>query len=158
MRRWNRSAEAANVHGAQPMRDLVIFTAEVRRMPHSARLFIILGALNAFLAVLLGAFGAHALKARLAADLMAVFHTGNQYHFYHALGLLLVGVIAVQLPDSALLRSAGWLMLTGIALFSGSLYVLAISGVRWLGAITPFGGLAFLAAWVLLAIAVWKAG
>lgn len=127
-------------------------------MPYTAKLFITLGALNAFLAVLLGAFGAHALKARLSADMMAVFHTGNQYHFYHALGLLLVGVVAVQLPDSALLRSSGWLMLTGIALFSGSLYVLAISGVRWLGAITPFGGLAFLAAWLLLAVAVWKSG
>lgn len=125
-------------------------------MPHSAKLFLILGALNAFLAVLLGAFGAHALKARLTADMMTVFHTGNQYHFYHALGLLLVGLVAVQLPDSALLRAAGWLMLAGIALFSGSLYVLAISGVRWLGAITPFGGMAFLAAWLLLAMAVWK--
>ena len=127
-------------------------------MPSGAKLFLILGACNAFLAVLLGAFGAHALKTRLTADMMTVFHTGNQYHFYHALGLLLVGTIAVQLPDSALLRSSGWLMLTGIALFSGSLYVLAISGVRWLGAITPFGGMAFLAAWLLLALAVWKSG
>lgn len=125
-------------------------------MPHTARLFLILGALSAFLAVLLGAFGAHALRTRLATDMMAVFHTGNQYHFYHALGLLLIGLLAVQLPDSALLRAAGWLMLTGTVLFSGSLYVLAISGVRGLGAITPFGGLAFLAAWFLLAFAVWK--
>lgn len=125
-------------------------------MPHTAKLFLILGALSAFLAVLLGAFGAHALRTRLAADMMAVFHTGNQYHFYHALGLLLIGLVAVQLPDSALLRAAGWLMLTGTVLFSGSLYVLAISGVRGLGAITPFGGLAFLAAWFLLAFAVWK--
>ncbi len=125
-------------------------------MSHGARIFLILGALNAFLAVLLGAFGAHALKTRLAADMMSVYHTGNQYHFYHALGLMLVGVIAAQLPDSVLLRSSGWLMLAGIVLFSGSLYVLAISGVRWLGAITPIGGLAFLAAWLLLAIAVWR--
>lgn len=125
-------------------------------MPHTAKLFLILGALSAFLAVLLGAFGAHALRTRLAADMMAVFHTGNQYHFYHALGLLLIGLLAVQLPDSALLRAAGWLMLTGTVLFSGSLYVLAVSGVRGLGAITPFGGLAFLAAWLLLAFAVWK--
>ncbi len=125
-------------------------------MPHTAKLFLILGALSAFLAVLLGAFGAHALRTRLAADMMAVFHTGNQYHFYHALGLLLIGLLAVQLPDSALLRAAGWLMVTGTVLFSGSLYVLAISGVRGLGAITPFGGLAFLAAWLLLAFAVWK--
>lgn len=126
-------------------------------MIETARLFILLGALNAFLAVLIGAFGAHALKARLAADMMTVFHTGNQYHFYHALGLLLVGLIALQLPASTLLRGSGWLMLAGIVLFSGSLYVLAISGVRWLGAITPFGGMAFLAAWLMLAYAVWKA-
>ncbi len=125
-------------------------------MSSGAKLFLVLGAGNAFLAVLLGAFGAHALKSRLTADMMTVFHTGNQYHFYHALGLLLVGIITVQLPDSALLRSAGWLMLAGIVLFSGSLYVLAISGVRWLGAVTPFGGVAFLAAWLLLAVAVWK--
>ena len=70
--------------------------------------------------------------------------------------MLLIGLLAVQLPDSALLRAAGWLMVTGTVLFSGSLYVLAISGVRGLGAITPFGGLAFLAAWLLLAFAVWK--
>ncbi len=125
-------------------------------MPHSAKLFIILGALNAFLAVLLGAFGAHALKTRLTADMMAVYHTGNQYHFYHALGLLLVGLVLVQLPDTGSLRAAGWLMLAGTVLFSGSLYVLAISGVRWLGAITPLGGMAFLVAWLLLAMAVWK--
>ena len=125
-------------------------------MPHSAKLFMVLGALNAFLSVLFGAFGAHALKTRLSVEMMSVYHTGNQYHFYHALGLLLVGVIATQLPESALLRSSGWLMQAGIVLFSGSLYVLAISGVRWLGAITPIGGLAFLTAWLLLAMAVWR--
>ena len=126
-------------------------------LPATAKLFLVLGACNAFLAVLLGAFGAHALKTRLPADMLAVYHTGNQYHFYHALGLLLVGLVATQLPDSGLLRGSGWLMLLGIVLFSGSLYVLSISGVRWLGAITPFGGLAFLVAWLLLAMAVWKA-
>ncbi len=129
---------------------------KVKPMQHTAKLFLILGALSAFLAVLLGAFGAHALKTRLSADMMAVFHTGNQYHFYHALGLLLIGLVAVQLPDSTLLRTAGWLMLAGTVLFSGSLYVMAISGVRWLGVVTPFGGLTFLVAWLLLALAVWK--
>jgi uncharacterized membrane protein YgdD (TMEM256/DUF423 family) len=125
-------------------------------MTSSAKIFLILGACNAFIAVLLGAFGAHALKTRLPADLMAVFQTGNQYHFYHALGLLLVGLTAMHLSDSASLRAAGWLMLAGIGLFSGSLYLLAVTGVRWLGAITPLGGMAFLLAWLLLAYAVWK--
>jgi uncharacterized membrane protein YgdD (TMEM256/DUF423 family) len=120
------------------------------------RLFVLLGALNAATAVALGAFGAHALKARLPTDLLAVYHTGNQYHFYHALGLILVGLVATRWPDSVLLRSSGWLMLAGIVLFSGSLYLLSFTGQRWLGAVTPLGGLAFIAAWVLLAATVWR--
>ena len=107
-----------------------------------------------FLAVALGAFGAHALRDRLAPDLLAIFGTGNQYHFYHALGLLAVGLVAVHLPESALTRWSGWLMLVGIIIFSGSLYVLSVTGMRWLGAITPIGGLSFLAAWLLLLVAV----
>lgn len=125
-------------------------------MPPIARLFLLFGALNAALAVLLGAFGAHALKNRLAPALLAVYHTGNQYHFYHAFGLLLIGVLAMHWPASLPLRSAGWLMLLGILLFSGSLYALALSGQRGLGAITPLGGLAFIIAWLLLAVAVWR--
>lgn len=120
-------------------------------LPATARLFIALGALAALLAVALGAFGAHGLKSRLGADMMAIYQTGVQYHFWHALGLVLVGLIAIQLPGSGALRAAGWLMAAGILMFSGSLYALALSGVRWLGAITPFGGLAFLAAWACLA-------
>ena len=120
-------------------------------LPATARLFIALGALAALLAVALGAFGAHGLKSRLGADMMAICQTGVQYHFWHALGLVLVGLIAIQLPGSGALRAAGWLMAAGILMFSGSLYALALSGVRWLGAITPFGGLAFLAAWACLA-------
>jgi uncharacterized membrane protein YgdD (TMEM256/DUF423 family) len=118
------------------------------------KLFLMLGALNAFLSVALGAFGAHGLKNRLAPDLLAVYKTGVEYHFYHALGLLAVGLVAAQFPQSALVRAAGWAMLAGIAVFSGSLYVLSITGARWLGAITPLGGLAFLAAWALLAAGV----
>jgi len=119
----------------------------------SAKLFLTLGAVLLAVAVGLGAFGAHALKARLGAELLAVYHTAVQYHFYHALGLLMVGVIAMQLPASGLVRAAGWLMLAGIALFSGSLYLLSVSGMRWLGAVTPFGGTAFIGAWLLLALA-----
>jgi uncharacterized membrane protein YgdD (TMEM256/DUF423 family) len=86
--------------------------------------------------------------------MLAVWRTGVEYHVYHALGLLAVGWLAAQLPDSSLVRWSGWLMLAGIVLFSGSLYALALSGERWLGAITPVGGVAFLAAWALFVIAV----
>ena len=95
--------------------------------------------------------GAHALRSRLPPELLAVFHTGVQYHFWHALGLLAIGLVLLHAPGSAPVRWAGWLMLAGIVVFSGSLYVLSISGARWLGAITPLGGLSFIAAWALLA-------
>lgn len=121
------------------------------------RLWIVLGAVNAFLSVAAGAFGAHALKARLAPDLLTIFETGARYHMYHALGLLAIGLVAQARP-SPLLSGAGWAMLAGILLFSGSLYVLALTGVRALGAITPLGGLGFLAGWALLAVAVWRSG
>lgn len=118
------------------------------------KLFVSLGSINAFIAVALGAFGAHGLKGRLSEEMLTIFETGVQYHFYHALGLIAVGLIATHLPESSLLRWSGWLMTVGILIFSGSLYILSISGVRWLGAVTPLGGTAFLAAWVLLAVAV----
>jgi uncharacterized membrane protein YgdD (TMEM256/DUF423 family) len=106
--------------------------------------------------VALGAFGAHAFKASLPPELMAVYQTGNQYHFYHALGLLAVAAATGFLPPSRLIRSSGLLMLAGLILFSGSLYVLGLSGQRWIGMITPFGGAALLAGWLLLAIGVWR--
>lgn len=123
-------------------------------MPAFTKLFLFLGSVNALLAVLLGAFGAHALKARVSADLLGVYQTAVQYHFYHALGLLLVGLMALHLPASSLLRTGGWLMFAGIVFFSGSLYLLSVTGIRWLGAITPFGGGAFIIAWLLCALAV----
>jgi len=120
------------------------------------KLFILLGAINAALAVMLGAFGAHGLKDKLTEHMLSVFQTGVQYHFYHALGLFAVAFVASQYPESALVKWSGWTMLAGIILFSGSLYVLSLSGVRWLGAITPLGGVAFIIAWCLLAISVVK--
>ena len=123
-------------------------------MSGSARLFLGLGCIAALLAVAAGAFGAHVLRARIAPELMAVYQTGVDYHLYHALGLLLVGLPAFHLPESAWLRGAGWAMLAGMVLFSGSLYLLALTGLHWLGAIVPFGGAAFLAAWGLFAVAV----
>ena len=126
-------------------------------MTTSAKLFLAAGGFAALAAVALGAFGAHALKTRLSTEMLALWHTGVEYHVYHALGLLAVGLVAAQLPESMLLKWSGWLMLAGIVLFSGSLYALALSGERWLGAVTPIGGTAFLTAWALFAIAVLKA-
>ena len=116
------------------------------------RIWLALGAVNAFLAVAAGAFGAHALKARLGPQLLETFETGARYHMYHALGLLAVGLLATLRPSS-LASASGWALLVGIVLFSGSLYALALSGVRALGAITPLGGVAFLAGWILFALA-----
>lgn len=121
-----------------------------------AKLFLALGCINAMLVVLIGAFGAHGLKARLTVENMAVFQTGVQYHFYHAVGLILLGLIALQIPITPYLRWSGWLMLVGIVLFSGSLYALSITNIHWLGMITPFGGLAFIIAWLLLTIGIIK--
>lgn len=123
-------------------------------MPATAKLFLVLAALAGALAVVLGAFGAHALRAKLGADLLAIWNTAVQYHFWHSLALLGIGLAAVHLPDSSALRWAGGLMLAGMVLFSGSLYALALSGVRGLGAVTPFGGVAFILGWLALAWAV----
>jgi len=125
-------------------------------MTANARLFLAAGGVMALLAVLLGAFGAHALKGRVSPEMLAVWRTGVEYHLYHALGLVAVGLTQAKLPDAKLLRWSGWTMLAGIVLFSGSLYSLALTGAGWLGAVTPFGGVAFLAAWALFAAAVLK--
>ncbi len=125
-------------------------------MPATAKLFLALGAAACAFAVAFGAFGAHALRARLAPDMLAIYQTAVQYHFWHALGLIAIGLAAAHLADSTALKWAGMLMLAGIVLFSGSLYALALTGVRALGAITPFGGAAFIAAWITLAWAAWK--
>ena len=121
-----------------------------------AKLFITLASLSGMLAVMLGAFGAHGLRGKLDDYAMGVFETAVQYHFYHSLTLLAVGIIALQQPQTMLLKSSGWLFLLGIVVFSGSLYLLSVTGVRWLGAITPLGGLAFIAGWACLAAASWK--
>jgi uncharacterized membrane protein YgdD (TMEM256/DUF423 family) len=119
------------------------------------RLFTVCGALSAFLAVAAGAFGAHALKTRLGPDLLAVFETAARYQMYHAIALIAVGW-AVTRWAAPQIRTAGWLFVAGTILFSGSLYLLALTGVRGLGAVTPFGGLCFLAGWLLLAVGVWR--
>ena len=122
-----------------------------------AKTFGILGSVNAALAIILGAFGAHALKDHLSPELLATYETGVQYHLYHGLGLLLAAALVLYAPRSIALKWSGLVMQVGILLFSGSLYALSLSGIRWIGAITPFGGLAFITAWVLLALAIWCA-
>jgi uncharacterized membrane protein YgdD (TMEM256/DUF423 family) len=107
------------------------------------------------LAVAIGAFGAHGLKSHISAELLLTYKTGVEYHFYHALGLLLVGILAISMP-SVYIKWSAILLSAGIILFSGSLYVLAITGIKWLGAITPLGGLSFIAGWILLFVGVWK--
>lgn len=118
----------------------------------SDRLFFILGAASALMSVGAGAFGAHALRARLSPELLAAFETGARYQMYHALGLLAVSWAVTRWPGPWAVR-AGWLFVAGTLLFSGSLYALALCGIRWLGAITPFGGVAFLAGWTCLILA-----
>jgi uncharacterized membrane protein YgdD (TMEM256/DUF423 family) len=118
------------------------------------KFIIILAGINGFLAVSIGAFAAHMLRDRLSPELLNTFQTGVQYHMYHALGLFGIGLMMLNFPASNLLRISAYLMMAGIVLFSGSLYLLSITGIRWLGAITPLGGLCFLTAWALI---VWFA-
>lgn len=119
------------------------------------RAFFALGSLSALVAVALGAFAAHGLKARLSPELVATFEVGVRYHMVHALGLLAVAWAAAKWPGAAT-NAAGWLFVAGTVLFSGSLYLLSLTGLRWLGAVTPFGGVAFLAGWACLAWSAWK--
>jgi uncharacterized membrane protein YgdD (TMEM256/DUF423 family) len=119
------------------------------------RTFAALGAMLAGLAVAAGAFGAHGLRDRLAPDMLAVFETAARYQMYHALALIAVAWVTVRWPDGSA-SLAGWLFVAGIVVFSGSLYVLALSGVRWLGAITPLGGVCFLVGWAVLAWSIWR--
>ena len=116
------------------------------------RLLFGLGAASALISVGAGAFGAHALRARLSPELLAVFETGARYQMYHALGLFAAAWAVTRWPGPWPIR-AGWLFAAGTLLFSGSLYALALSGMRWLGAVTPLGGAAFLAGWACLALA-----
>jgi uncharacterized membrane protein YgdD (TMEM256/DUF423 family) len=123
-----------------------------------SRVFALAGALSAFIAVAAGAFGAHALRTRLPPDQLAVFETGARYQMYHALALLAVAWAVTRWPDAVPLRAAGWLFIGGTLVFSGSLYLLALTGSRWLGAITPVGGVLFLAGWAALALGFAKGG
>lgn len=121
-----------------------------------ARVILTIAAINNALAIILGAFAAHVLKSQLSLDMLAVYQTAVQYHFYHGLGLLLLGVLALRLQKNAWLFRGAILMFAGIVLFCGTLYLLALTGVRWLGAIAPIGGICLVLAWIATAVAVWK--
>jgi uncharacterized membrane protein YgdD (TMEM256/DUF423 family) len=118
------------------------------------RFFFLSGAIAAFIAVVLGAFGAHSLRTKLSPDMLNIFEVGVRYQMYHALGLIAVAWAMTRWPE-ANLNAAGWAFIVGIVVFSGSLYLLSATDIRWLGAITPIGGLAFLIGWAIL---VWSVG
>lgn len=117
--------------------------------------WLVVGALAGAAGVALGAFGAHGLKARVSAEMLAVYETGVRYQMYHALALVAVGLAAGRFA-AGWLTLAGWLFLCGIAVFSGTLYAMTFTGARWLGAITPLGGLSLIAGWLALALAAWR--
>ena len=119
------------------------------------RIFFVIGSVSGLIGVGLGAFAAHALKARMDASLLATFEVGVRYQMYHALALLAVAWACTRWPGAAVTTS-GWLFVLGTVLFSGSLYVLSLTGARWLGAVTPLGGAALLAGWACLAWGAWK--
>lgn len=116
-------------------------------MSQPARTFLLIGAILMFLAVALGAFGAHGLKSRVSPEMLAVFETGVRYHVYHGLGILLIASLSLRM-DSAWLSAAGWLMGLGVLLFSGSLYLMVLLDASWLGIVTPLGGTFFLLGWL----------
>lgn len=120
-----------------------------------AQWMLLSGSLNAALAVMLGAFGAHGLKSHLDEHAMSIFQTAVDYHFIHALGLLINGNIALRINARGITISA-ILLLVGILIFCGSLYLLSMTSLRWLGAITPIGGIAFISGWITLAITLWR--
>lgn len=120
------------------------------------KIFVVIGSLSAFLGVALGAFGAHGLKTKVTPEMLTVWQTGVQYHLVHAVGLLLIGILCQLMPEASLIRNAGWLILAGTCLFSGSLYVMVLSDIRALGMITPLGGIAFLVGWFMVAVAAWQ--
>ncbi len=116
------------------------------------RLFVMIGALSGGIGVAAGAFGAHALRARLEPRMLEVFETGARYQMYHALAMLAAAWVVTRFPGS-MANASGWLFLAGTVLFSGSLYMMAFTGIRALGAITPIGGVCFIAGWACLALA-----
>lgn len=151
-------ASAAHVNGHQQRREAAEVTLSKRTWYawSVASDWFAAGATLCGAGVALGAFGAHGLRARLSPEMLAIFETGVRYHLIHALGLLAVAWAASRWPGWSV-SAAGWLLMAGTVVFSGSLYVLAVTGARWLGAVTPIGGLCLIAGWTLLALAALRA-
>ncbi|WP_321529200.1 DUF423 domain-containing protein [Sedimenticola selenatireducens] len=122
----------------------------------ASRRLLLCAAISGFVTVALGAFGAHALRNTLTSDMLTVWQTGIQYQGLHTLAMLAIGLLSIQLPAARWIKRAGWLMLLGILLFSGSLYLMAVTGITMLGAITPFGGFSLLAGWTALGYALYR--
>ncbi len=121
-------------------------------------MFVFLGALNMAIAVMLGAFGAHGLKNKVTAEQLAWWHTGVDYHIYHALALVMIGVLMAAQPQLAIPKGGAWALQVGIIIFSGSLYAMTLGAPRWFGAITPIGGTALIVGWLWLAYSAWYKG
>ena len=121
-------------------------------------MFVFLGALNMAIAVMLGAFGAHGLKNKVTAEQLAWWHTGVDYHIYHALALVMIGVLMAAQPQLAIPKGSAWALQVGIIIFSGSLYAMTLGAPRWFGAITPIGGTALIVGWLWLAYSAWHKG
>lgn len=119
------------------------------------RIFLAIASVLGGISVILGAFASHALKDRLSDRALEIWETGTKYQMYHALALILIALLITRLPASTSLLVAGYAFIAGILLFSGSLYALSLSGIKWLGAITPLGGVAFIIGWICLAVAAW---
>ena len=117
--------------------------------------FIILGSVLTGIAIIIGAFGAHAIKTKVLPEDLAIFETGIKYHFYHSLGLIIIGILGFHYPNEVV-QSSGKLFILGILIFSGSLYLLVLTNIRWLGAITPIGGFCFIMGWFILAYNIYK--
>jgi len=120
------------------------------------KVFVLLGAIASFLAVALGAFGAHGLEGKIPDRYLDIWKTAVHYQMFHAVGLFVIALLLAKWPNASTLVTAGWMMVAGIILFSGSLYVLSVTQIKPLGAITPFGGVAFLIAWALVAYVAFK--
>lgn len=120
------------------------------------KLFVMLGSINMFLSVAIGAFGAHGLAGKVSERMLENWQTGAHYHIVHAVALLFIGLLADRLGSSSLVLAGGWFIMIGIVLFSGSLYAMALTGVTKLGAITPLGGVSFLIGWIAVAFAAVK--
>lgn len=120
------------------------------------KLFFITGSIGCFLSVALGAFAAHGLKKLLTEQLLTTFHTAVEYQFFHSLSLIIIALVLSQKPKANYLKVSGMAIITGIVLFSGSLYILALTGITAFGVITPFGGIAFLIGWIYFSMAVWQ--